>query len=134
MAYLYVKEILIMLSRYMPESFFEDASHISSMVGKVAHLLETDYTTNHTLESIAERFSVSASYMSHRFKEYTGVSVIKYLNNCRMNVAKRLLTTTGKPIKDIVYECGFSDETNFCRNFKSINGVTPLAFRKGFSK
>ncbi len=131
---LYVKELLIMLTRYMPESFFEDDSHMSAMVNKVGHFLETEYASFHTLESIAERFSVSPSYMSHRFKEYTGVSVIKFLNNCRMNVAKRLLVTTNKPIKDIVCECGFSDETNFCRNFKSLNGVTPLKFRKEYGR
>ncbi len=130
----YIKELLIMISRFMPESLIRDDIHISSVVSKISHLLETEYSFNHTLEGIAERFSVSPSYMSHRFKEYTGVSVIKYLNNCRMNVAKRLLSTTQKNIKDIVYECGFSDETNFCRNFKRLNGVTPLAFRKEFVK
>lgn len=130
---LYVKELLIMLSRFLPESFFEDTSHISRMVNKIGHLLETEYASVHTLESIAERFSVSPSYMSHRFKEYTGVSVIRYLNNCRMNAAKKLLITTSKSIRDIVFECGFSDETNFCRNFKKLNEVTPMEFRKGMN-
>lgn len=128
---LYVKELLIMLTRFMPPSFYEDDTHISGMVSKIGHFLETEYASEHTLESIAGRFSVSPSYMSHKFKEYTGVSVIKYLNNCRMNEAKRLLVTTSKAIKDIVFACGFSDETNFCRNFKRANGLTPLEFRRG---
>ena len=115
------------------ESILEDDTHISGLVSKIGHLLETEYAADHTLESIAERFSVSPSYMSHRFKEYTGVSVIKYLNNCRMNVAKRLLVTTKKSVRDIVYECGFGDEANFCRSFRRLNGVTPLEFRRGMS-
>lgn len=131
---LYVKELLIMLTRFMPESLFEDESHISGMISKIGHLLETEYSSYHTLESIAERFNVSPSYMSHKFKEYTGISVIRYLNNCRMNEAKRLLISTDKSVKEIVEKCGFSDETNFCRTFRKLTYKTPTAFRSEFSK
>ena len=131
---LYVKELLIMLARFMPESLFEDEGNISGMVSKIAHFLETEYFSYHTLESIAERFNVSPSYMSHKFKEYTGISVIRYLNNCRMNEAKRLLISTDKSVKEIVEKCGFSDETNFCRTFRKLTSKTPTAFRSEFSK
>ena len=126
----YLKELLITLGRLIPDNLSKESSALLKTVNEIRRHLESDYSKSHKLESIASEFSLSKSHLSHIFKKVTGTSVMNYLLNCRMNAAKILLSETEKPISEIVSECGFPDESNFCRMFKSLNKATPSAFRK----
>lgn len=57
---------------------------------------------------------------------------MEYLQACRVSAAKRYLTTTDLPIKEIVGRCGFSDESNFSRMFREKTGGTPSQFRQRY--
>jgi len=85
-----------------------------------------------SLGELAEECHMSISYLSHLFKETTGMSVMEYLNACRMLAAKKYLATTDLPIGEIVTMCGFSDDSNFSRNFKQKTGMTPSEFRRNY--
>jgi AraC-like DNA-binding protein len=50
--------------------------------------------------------------------------------DCRIKIAKKLLTDTDKSIESILYECGFTNRTAFFKKFYKIVGCTPLQFRK----
>ena len=87
-----------------------------------------------SLSEISEQYHISSSHLSHIFKEITGYSTIDYLISCRLSAAKRLLSSTDINIKEIIYQCGFSDESNFSRMFKEKVGITPSEFRKRYKK
>ena len=80
----------------------------------------------------AKQHSISISSLSHRFRTATGVSVMEYLQSCRMANAKQMLAETDCSIGEIVEKCGFSDNSNFSRTFKSLNGMSPTDFRKKY--
>jgi AraC-like DNA-binding protein len=44
--------------------------------------------------------------------------------------AKRLLVATTLSVKEISYECGFDEPTNFLKYFKKHTNLTPTQFRK----
>ncbi|WP_236636852.1 helix-turn-helix domain-containing protein [Sinomicrobium soli] len=44
--------------------------------------------------------------------------------------AKRLLKTSDRYVKEIVYELGFYDHASFSRFFKQRTGLTPQQFRE----
>ena len=79
---------------------------------------------------IAESAGISDSYLSSIFVEYTGETLISYLNNYRVNVAKDLLTNTQIIIKEIGFRTGFNTIQNFNRVFKKATGMTPGDYRK----
>ena len=56
-----------------------------------------------------------------------------YLTRLRMDKARTLLASTGKSITEIAGEAGFRDYRVFTKVFKSAEGVSPTAFRNGFS-
>jgi YesN/AraC family two-component response regulator len=58
-----------------------------------------------------------------------GAPPIQYLNRYRIEIAKRLLTDTGKSINDIARLVGIPDESYFSRIFRQHAGKTPKAFR-----
>lgn len=46
--------------------------------------------------------------------------------------AKRMLVETDYNIGEIVEKCGFSDNSNFSRAFKKLNGLSPSDFRRKY--
>ncbi|MNW14347.1 HTH-type transcriptional regulator GadW [compost metagenome] len=52
-----------------------------------------------------------------------------FLLEARLLHAKRLLATTGLPVKTVALEVGFSQTSYFGRRFREREGMTPLEFR-----
>lgn len=81
---------------------------------------------------IAEQFGLSTSYVSRVFKEKYGITILEDINQKRIALAQKLLTTTDKTIETIVTEVGYFDTSSFIRKFKKIVGMTPGEYRKQF--
>ncbi len=80
--------------------------------------------------AIADHFHISAYSVSRIFKQQFGTGFAEYVNGKRMEQAKELLLNTGKSIKEIAMEVGFSDGNYFSRVFKQNYGISPTAFRQ----
>ena len=125
--------LMILLSeiyRIAPHRFLVGENKNSEMVRRIQNRFERDYSSGITIAELASEFHVSPSQLSHVFKSITGYSPIDYLISCRLSAAKNLLAESEKSIKEIVDTCGFSDESNFSRTFKSKTGMTPSEFRR----
>ena len=85
-----------------------------------------------TLASLAEYLHVSKSYLSTLFKQEAGMTVMEYITCARMKEAKRLLLHTDMRVCEIYEEIGYQSDKYFIAVFKSIEGITPLAFRKKY--
>ena len=72
--------------------------------------------------------------MAHIFKDITGYAIMDYLKSLRMARAKNMLLKTELGITEIVKNCGFSDSSNFSREFKIATNLTPGEFRKNQRK
>ena len=72
---------------------------------------------------------VSAGHLSRAFKESTGMTIHGFVQEVRLEHAKRLLTNTDRPIKEIAYELGFSHPPAFAAAFRRLSGETPGNFR-----
>ncbi|GIN72318.1 AraC family transcriptional regulator [Bacillus sp. J14TS2] len=86
-----------------------------------------------SLESMAEKFQLTTSYLSRFIREQTGETFTQYLWNLRVNECKRQLLETDLPIKNIVMDIGYIDTANFTRKFKKEEGLTPGQYRKSHS-
>ena len=84
-----------------------------------------------TLQMLAEKFHMNASYVSQYFKKETGMNLSTYLSRIRIQKAEQLLRTTEKSINEIAEQVGFRDYRFFSRTFKQVTGLTPSQFRAG---
>lgn len=87
-----------------------------------------------SLEVLADQCGVSPSYLGRYFKKQTGYSPMLYVDNKRMEYAKKLLIETDENVGDIVAKVGYIDTSNFIRKFKKLEGITPLSYRKKHTK
>lgn len=122
-------QLLLYLSRTHPELVTQSDPALR-LVQQVQGFLETEYASPCTLGALAQHFHLSPSHLSHQFKRVAGVSVMGYLQACRLAAAKQQLIQTDLPISQIVADCGYSDNSNFSRYFQSVTGLTPTQFRK----
>lgn len=82
-----------------------------------------------SLDTLAQIAHLSPYHFSRVFKKETGCTPYEYLMLLRINESKYLLKSTSMLIKEIAYEVGFNNESNFMTFFKKTTGYTPTAFR-----
>ena len=92
--------------------------------------IDTHYMDNLTLEQLSEITHVSKYYLIHSFDKYMGDSPMNYLQQKRIQVAERLLATTGYSVSTIASNVGFSSQSYFAQVFKKYYGTTPAQYRK----
>ncbi len=85
-----------------------------------------------SLESIAGACGISASYLVRYFRSCMGVTPMQYVDTLRMNIAKELLTTTSRTLRQVVGQSGNLDESNVARKIQRQEGMTPMNYRKEF--
>ncbi len=71
--------------------------------------------------------------LKRRFKTATGMSLIDYLQNLRIEEAKRLLETTALPVDEIADEVGYENASFFRRLFRQRTGLAPGQYRRMFA-
>ena len=92
--------------------------------------IEENFAGNIYLETMADYFKLSPKYVSSKFKEITGENFTDYLKNYRITVAKDLLKNTQQKINVISEKVGYNNVNVFIRHFKSVEGITPKAYRE----
>ena len=102
-------------------------SLIDNVKSYIRESTEFDLGTAH----IAAVFHYNKSYLGRIFKEETGMSIARYLQNVRVARAKELLLQTRLSVIEIAARCGFSDVAYFNRVFRAAECMTPTEFRHG---
>lgn len=92
--------------------------------------MENNYSNpNLSLEIVANKVGISASYLSRIFADEYKMKFTRKLNEIRIEKAKKLLEDQKKLIKDISEEVGFLTIQNFMRVFKQQTGITATEYR-----
>ena len=109
----------------------EDEAALSQEGQKIKEYLDQDFTSPITLDSLSETVYISKHYLSHLFKEQTGISPIKYLTLKRMEKACELLSETELPVSEVSKAVGYENPLYFSQVFKRIYGISPVKYRMG---
>ncbi|CAM1363900.1 Transcriptional regulator, AraC family protein [Tenacibaculum sediminilitoris] len=85
------------------------------------------------LSDISTEIGVSPHKLSQFLNDNLGKSFAFFLNEYRVNEAKRLLRENHKiTLESIGFEAGFSSKSNFYATFKKVVGKTPAQYQKQF--
>lgn len=96
-----------------------------------------DWLKDHFREPGAVARAVASADMpertlKRRFKSATGLSLMDYVQNLRIEEAKRQLETSDRPVDEISYDIGYEDASFFRRLFRRRTGVAPVQYRRVF--
>lgn len=81
------------------------------------------------LKDVAAACYLTPNYLSRLFKQETGVTLLKYINDYRMKHAQSLLRNTQMKVNLIAQETGYRSASYFCQRFRDCFGVTPENYR-----
>ncbi len=93
------------------------------------------FIAEHFREPLAVEDVVAASGTQRRrlyvlFEQKLGRPIKSEILRCRINEARRLLTTTHQKLFAVATQCGFRDEYHLSRVFKIETGLSPGQFRR----
>lgn len=106
----------------------------SPIVQKTITFIESDLSSNLTLNTLSQLLNVSGGYLSTIFKKETGTTVTEYIRDKRMKHAAYLLSSTHLQIQTVALHCGIMDVQYFSKQFKKHTGMTPKEYRENSRK
>jgi transcriptional regulator GlxA family with amidase domain len=106
--------------------------HGDSLVRRCEDWLHANFREADALAVVTELAGIPERTLKRRFKAATGATLIGYLQNLRVEEAKRLLESSELPIDEISAEVGYADTSFFRRLFKRLAGLTPSRYRRLF--
>ncbi|WP_127585527.1 helix-turn-helix domain-containing protein [Paenibacillus koleovorans] len=105
-------------------------SGVDPTVEFIVHYIREHYMEDISLDLMADKVKISPTYLSSYFKEKMGLNFKEYLNDIRMEHAKRLLLESNLKVQDVAEQVGYRSLTPFTRMFKLATGMSPNEYRK----
>lgn len=96
--------------------------------GMIQYMIE-HYSEDITLNHLAKKVNMDASYVSDLFKKKTGQTITQFLQRIRVEASIRYLIDTRLTIQQIADKCGFANDNYYIKVFKQWTGKTPGKFR-----
>ncbi|WP_461517031.1 GlxA family transcriptional regulator [Porticoccus sp.] len=113
-------------------SLVRNAPHNDAAVRGCQQWLAEHYRSAGAIARVVAQSSIPERTLKRRFRAATGTTLIEYLQNLRVEDAKRQLESTHNPVDDIGVTVGYEDMSFFRRLFKRSTGLTPSQYRRMF--
>jgi two-component system response regulator YesN len=98
-------------------------------IEKVVSFIKADSSKKIRLHELSRLVNLSPWRLSHLFKQETGMSVVRFVHNVRLEQAKYLLEKTFLSIKEIRTRIGFPEESHFIKAFALAHHAAPSDYR-----
>jgi len=109
--------------------YLEELKKSCRIINRVKQYVEQYYYKNLRLKEMAERFYINPAYLGQLFKKETGMLFCQYVNEQRLQNAKKLLLRTDLPIYQIAERVGYKNVDYFICKFKEKENCTPAEYK-----
>lgn len=113
-------------------TFQPSRNHTDELVATAQQKIESSYHDTGTIEEMIRDIPASRRNMVRRFKQVTGITPIEYLQQTRIEAAKKLLLQTSLQMTEVIYNTGYNDPKAFRKVFRKSVGMTPSEYREKF--
>ncbi len=119
-------ELLVLLKKHS----LENTPDSSGSISRAIEYINSNIMKNLTIDEISQKVHLSKFHFCRLFKNTTGRTVMEYVLETRIVMAKNMLLNEKLSVTEISNHCGFSSISYFSRVFKEKTGVTPLEYKK----
>lgn len=103
----------------------------TDMMGQVKRYIAEHYKTDINRNDVAAVAYITPNYLSKRFRAETGMTLREYINQLRIEEAKRLLLSTNANISEVASEVGYDNISYFSTVFRKLCGMSPVEWCAG---
>jgi YesN/AraC family two-component response regulator len=97
---------------------------------KVLSFIDSNFSTDLTVDRIAREVCLSPSHLSHMIKKECNLTLGMCIARARIEKSKKLLRDTDLSISSVAQEVGYPDQSYFTKVFKKLESVTPAEFKR----
>ncbi len=102
---------------------------IPDAVKKIARYVQENYNRDFAVADLAKYVGLSRNYVSHVFNHTYGKTINQYLNELRIEQAKKMLVQEELSLQTISSKVGYNNYTYFTKIFRQMVGMTPSVYR-----
>lgn len=124
--------LIFMLIQKYGQPFEDCVPECREEIEKVCEFMKQHYMEHLCLEQLCKYAALSKSTLLRAFTKSKGVTPYRYLENIRINEAKKLLGQGVSPLTAAL-QTGFSDQSHFTNYFSRFIGLAPGVYRDIFS-
>ena len=125
----FIADLAVTAAKQTDERQHKQGDYRERLFTRFIELLNRHGTTEHAIPFYANQLCLSPNRLSAVIKEYSGKTVMQWLN-CRLVLQAKVLLRGGiDPIGDIAFALGFDEQGSFARFFKRETGMTPTEYR-----
>ena len=125
----FIADLAVTATKLADERQHRQGDYRERLFTRFIELLNQHGTTEHAIPFYANQLCLSPNRLSAVIKEYSGQTVMQWLNRRLVLQAKVLLCGGTDPIGDIAFALGFDEQGSFARFFKRETGMTPTEYR-----
>jgi AraC-like DNA-binding protein len=123
-------QLLVLLNRYYAGAYnVQRDTFVHPDFYRFRSLLEKNFVNNQSVEAYTKMLNVSPGFLNKICRQFSGLSAQQMIHYKLISEIKKQLYQN-KSSKEISYEFGFSDPSNFNRFFKKFTGTTAQQYRK----
>ncbi len=133
LADLLFKELLIrIIQQQQLSELYEPSTQVNNSLSYLKKFIREHITEKLTIEDLSKQANMSKASLFRVFKEEFGITPMELVIQERLKKAKEMLSAN-MSIKEVCYECGFSDVNYFTRLFRLKEKMTPGNYQKKIS-
>jgi transcriptional regulator GlxA family with amidase domain len=114
--------------------FYAYKGHGDDKILKAQQWMEFHLTEYVNMENLAEHVGISPRHFIRRFKKATSESPLNYLQQMRIEKAKKILETRTDTVDEITQAIGYENSSTFRKLFKECTGLSPREYRNKFTR
>lgn len=111
----------------------EKVRNYSPLITDVVNRIQSEYAQDINLSVIANKYKINSVYLGQLFKNEVGVFFSDYLNEVRIEQAKKDLENSDISVSEIGTKVGYSSKTHFYNVFKKNMKMTPTEYRRHYA-
>lgn len=103
----------------------EKKNYKNNTILKIQKYINTHIHQKLSLNEVADAFGLTPNYLSTLFKKNSDSNFTEYVNNAKIQKAKKLLQENNSKIYEIAQQLGYENAFYFSKVFKKIEGCSP---------
>jgi transcriptional regulator GlxA family with amidase domain len=131
------KSLLIDMNRTSQASYatlLDEHGHVDPLVARAQQRMEATLQEGFRLSELAASLAVSERTLNRRFKQAVGLAPLAYLQNLRIEVAKKLLESRPIGLDLVSQHVGYGDISTFRQLFRRKTGLSPSEYQMRFGR
>lgn len=114
-------------------SFLYPGDHRDPVIMEIQNWIQQNHAQPIDYDQLANRFRLSRRSLERRFKSATNHTPLSYVQELRVETAKRLLEEGNHTFSEITYMVGYEDISYFRKLFVRLTGLRPREYQHRFA-